>query len=272
MYGTPEIDPDLGAGYQSADRHDCQTISSSLASASTLPRTRWLSGVVAGAAALAFIASGAVTVMSGGKTPVGWVRLFRDADGPSRSEAGGEGTGWASWEGSTAENLDGKHEGSTYTYSYAGEDLLSIGTSMGTVADFLMRWTGRDTVPASLHQYLPSAINITLDREVAAGEIGDAAVGGHVAFVLSKKNETTNFISYVVVMDLFGNITRFEPIYDFSSSTTYHGLALKLKNSSTIMMAVHLQDCVLEVSTSQDSNYFPFPPPPLPLSSSFPAC
>ena len=95
-------------------------------------------------------------------------------------------------------------------------------------------------VPASLDQYLPSAINITLDREAATGEIGDAAIGGHVAFVLSKKNSTSNFVSYVVVMDLFGNITRFEPIYDYASGSSYHGLALKLKNSSTIMMAVSL--------------------------------
>jgi len=124
------------------------------------------------------------------------------------------------------------------TTGYSSDDLLSIATSRGTVGDFLKRFTGEDSVPTDLDHYLPSAINFTLDRSLAAGEIGEDALDGHVAFVLSKKNDSTTFVSYIVVTDLSGNITRFEPMYDYSTSTKYLGLALKLKNTSTIMMGV----------------------------------
>ena len=90
-----------------------------------------------------------------------------------------------------------------------------------------------------MNNYLPSGINIQIDVSAVQGSIGEQALEGKVAFHLSHSNEsTTADSSYLVVMDLYGNVTWVEPLYNKHGSEieVFHGLALKMKNSSHILI------------------------------------
>lgn len=88
-----------------------------------------------------------------------------------------------------------------------------------------------------LYKYVPREVVVRINPALVKHEIGEMAMGGHVAFDLVFMNTTNQYLaSYFCVIDIYGNLTTVVPLYSEREELIYRPLGLKLKNSSTFII------------------------------------
>ena len=156
----------------------------------------------------------------------------------------------------------GMNEDSTFTATIDSADFLQFDAVDAFFNYKGVSFNSLDT--ASQNNYLPTSMTISLDTELVKGNVGSQALDGYVTFSMSHNIDSNVTASYLIVMDLYGNLTHVQPLYDDTQPpegvrSPRAPLAIPPKTHR-----IHHHQRSLSLSSP------PFPPQPLPPDASRP--
>ena len=146
---------------------------------------------------------------------------------------------------------------SSVTTELTYEDFLAFSTVKSFLREIDVDWETCSN--STLFTYVPRKVTVRTWPSRVKGSVGDAALGGYVAFDIASTSGATTTqpgsitASYIVITDVYGTLKRVMPTY--LDGTQYRALGLKLKNTSTFVMGVGADEDMIGMRALWDWSY-----------------
>jgi hypothetical protein len=137
----------------------------------------------------------------------------------------------------------------TYSYTYSSRTVKQSELLNNSGVQEALLATGRSLSYSysygELDTLLPRTLTSKLAADLIAGDVGEDALGGYVAFGLSYLWNSTITAGWIIVMNLYGDVVKISSTYgamigtaNVTADEMYHPLALKLVNATHLLVAL----------------------------------